>query len=221
MTEPRFIQNFLGYRAFVVSEAPADVTQLEASLVKLGLGVSYPPVEGGIVRLGEDVLASDQSVLFIDADLNLAVEGLGQERLPRIPVIGLIGVEAPSRLKAIMRLGATATLRKPIYGGSVYSTLFVGINAFRQRRAMALDIGEHERRRSGRRHLMKAIVAVMKAADCDEDAAYDRLRRESMRQRLSVEDYCEQFMRALPGAHEQVVQAQGTTSPEKTKQGGT
>ncbi len=220
MTEPRIIQNFLGYRAFVVSEAQADVTQLVASLAKLGLGVSYPTVEGGVVRLGEEVLASDQSVLLIDADLNLAVEGLGQERLPRIPVIGLIGVEAPSRLKAIMRLGATATLRKPIYGGSVYSTLFVGINAFRQRRAMALDIEEHERRRSGRRHLMKAIVSVMKAADCDEDAAYDRLRRESMRQRLSVEDYCEQFMRALPGAHEQAVQEQGTANPEKTKHGG-
>jgi AmiR/NasT family two-component response regulator len=220
MTEPRIIQNFLGYRAFVVSEAQADVTQLVASLAKLGLGVNYPTVEGGVVRLGEEVLASDQSVLFIDADLNLAVEGLGQERLPRIPVIGLIGVEAPSRLKAIMRLGATATLRKPIYGGSVYSTLFVGINAFRQRRAMALDIEEHERRRSGRRHLMKAIVAVMKAADCDEDAAYDRLRRESMRQRLSVEDYCEQFMRALPGAHEQAVQEKGTANPEKTKHGG-
>jgi AmiR/NasT family two-component response regulator len=220
MTEPRIIQNFLGYRAFVISEAPADVTQLDSSLVKLGLSVSYPAVELGAVRLGEDVLASDQSVLFIDADLNLVVEGLGQERLPRIPVIGLIGVEAPSRLKALMRFGATATLRKPIYGGSVYSTLFVGINAFRQRRAMALDIEEHERRRSGRRYLMKAIVAVMKAADCDEDAAYDRLRRESMRQRLSVEDYCEKFMRALPGAHEPVVQAQGTTNPEKTKQGG-
>ena len=220
MTEPRIIQNFLGYRAFVVSEAPADITQLDTSLAKLGLGVSYPAVEGGTVRLGEEVLASDQSVLFVDADLNLTVEGLGQERLPRIPVIGLIGVEAPSRLKAIMRLGATATLRKPIDGGSVYSTLFVGINAFRQRRTMALDIEEHERRRSGRRHLMKAIVAVMKAADCDEDAAYDRLRRESMRQRLSVEDYCEKFMRALPGAHEQVAQAQGTTSPEKTKHGG-
>ena len=100
MTEPRIIQNFLGYRAFVVSEAPADITQLDTSLAKLGLGVSYPAVEGGTVRLGEEVLASDQSVLFVDADLNLTVEGLGQERLPRIPVIGLIGVEAPSRLKA-------------------------------------------------------------------------------------------------------------------------
>jgi AmiR/NasT family two-component response regulator len=220
MTESRIIQNFLGYRAHVVSEAPGDMSQLDGSLAKLGLCINYPLINGGIVHLGEDALASEQSVLFIDADLNLAVEGLGQERLPRIPVIGLIGVEAPSRLKAIMRLGATATLRKPIYGGSVYSALFVGINAFRQRRTMALDIEEHERRRSGRRYLMKAIVAVMKAADCDEDAAYDRLRRESMRQRLSVEDYCEQFMRALPGAHEQVVQEQGTTNPEKTKHGG-
>ena len=88
------------------------------------------------MRLGEDVLAGDQTVLFIDADINVTVEALGQDRPPQLPVIGLIGVEAPSRLKAIMRLGATATLRKPVYGGSVYSALFVGVNAFRQRRAL-------------------------------------------------------------------------------------
>ena len=150
--------------------------------------VTYPEIEGGVVRLGEEVLASEQSVLFIDADLNRR----GRRPGPGAPAAHsgdrLIGVEAPSRLKAIMRLGATATLRKPIYGGSVYSALFVGVNAFRQRRAMTLADRGARAPPLGRRHLMKAIVAVMKTADCDEDAAYDRLRRESMRQRLSIEE---------------------------------
>ena len=221
MTEPRIIQNFLGYRALIVTDARPAVSQLEATLTKLGLSVTYPEIEAGAVRLADDMLAGEQSVLFIDSDMNVAVEALGQEdRLPQMPVIGIIGVEAPSRLKAIMRLGATATLRKPVYGGSVYSALFVGVNAFRQRRCLTLQIEEHERRRSGRRHLMKAIVHIMKTTDCDEDTAYDRLRRESMRQRLSIEEHCERFMRALPGGHEQTSRPQGITGTEKTKQGG-
>lgn len=221
MTELRIIQSFLGYRALIVSEAKPAVSQLDATLTKLGLSVTYPAIDAGVVKLAEDALCGEQMVLFIDADLNVAIEALGQEPIVQIPVIGLIGVEAPSRLKSIMRLGATATLRKPVYGGSVYSVLFVGVNAFRQRRSLTMQVQDQERRRHGRRFVMKAVVAVMKAANCDEDAAYNRLRRESMRQRLSIEDYCEKFMRALPGAHEQLPKTQGKTCAEKSNHGGT
>jgi AmiR/NasT family two-component response regulator len=220
MTEQRIIQSFLGYRALIVSEAHAALSQLDATLTKLGLSVAYPAIEAGVVRLGQDALCGDQMVLLIDADLNVTIEALGHDPMLQIPVIGLIGVEAPSRLKSIMRLGATATLRKPVYGGSVYSALFVGINAFRQRRSLAMQVEGQERRRHGRRHVMKAVIAVMKAANCDEDVAYNNLRRESMRQRLSIEDYCEKFMRALPGAHEQLPETQGKTSAEKSNHGG-
>ena len=220
MTELRIIQNFIGYRALIAAEEGAAVAQLEATLTKLGLSVAYAEVEAGAARLDEAALSGEQAVLFADADLNVTLEPAAQELLAQLPVIGLIGVEAPSRLKAIMRLGATATLRKPVYGGSVYSALFVGVNAFRQRRALSVEIAEHERRRHGRRYLIKAILHVMEAAGCDEDAAYDRLRRESMRQRLSIEDYCERFMRALPGAHEPSIRLQGTTNAEKSQQGG-
>ena len=186
MSEPRIIQNFIGYRALIAAEAGPAVAQLEATLARLGLTVSYAEVEAGAARLNEEALAGEQAVLFADADLNVTLEPAALELLAQLPVIGLIGVEAPSRLKAIMRLGATATLRKPVYGGSVYSALFVGVNAFRQRRALSLEIADHERRRHGRRYLIKAILHVMEAAGCDEDAAYDRLRRESMRQRRSA-----------------------------------
>lgn len=221
MTEPRILQNFLGYRAVIVTEAPSAVSQLETTLTKLGLSVEFAKIDEGNVHLGEDGLSGHQTILFIDADINVTIEALGPDRPPQLPVIGLIGVEAPSRLKAIMRLGATATLRKPVYGGSVYSALFVGVNAFRQRRTLMLQLEEQERRRHGRRFVMKAVVALMRASGCDEDAAYDRLRRESMRQRLPIEEYCERFMRALPGAHEHITESQGTISPEKSQRGGT
>lgn len=221
MSEFRPIQNFVGYKALIVTEAASAVVQLEASLTKLGLTVVYPGIEGGSVRLSEELLTGEQTVLFIDADMNVAVETAGEDGTLQIPVIGLIGAEAPSRLKAILRMGATATLRKPVYGGSVYSALFMGVNGFRQRRALIVQLQEQERRRHGRRLVMKAVISVMQTANCDEDAAYNRLRREAMRQRISVEEYCEGFMRALPGAHEGSSDEQGTNSAEKTKQGGT
>ena len=221
MTEFRPIQNFVGYKALIVTEAASAVVQLEASLTKLGLAVVYPAIDSGSLRLGEELLTGEQTILFIDADMNVAVETAGEDGALQMPVIGLIGAEAPSRLKSILRLGATATLRKPVYGGSVYSALFMGVNGFRQRRALIVQLQEQERRRHGRRLVMKAVVSVMQAANCDEDAAYNRLRREAMRQRISIEEYCEGFMRALPGAHEGSSDEQGMTSAEKTKQGGT
>lgn len=210
MTEPRLIQNFVGYRAVIVTDAKSAVLQLEVNLLKLGLVPFYPEIVDGGVQLDMAKLHEDQDVLFIDSDLNVTIEPPAGHKLSLPPVIGIVGVGAPSRLKSLMRLGATATLRKPVHGGSVYSALFVGVNEFRCRRALMQRLDDHDKRRRGRRYLVKAIVAVMKANGGDEDQAYDRLRREAMRQRLSLEDYCEMFIRALPGADEKSVEFQGT-----------
>ena len=62
--------------------------------------------------------SAERDVVFIDGDIgdcaSLPLSTVGQ--LPPAPVIGLIGVTAPSRLKALMRAGATSFLRKPIHG---------------------------------------------------------------------------------------------------------
>jgi AmiR/NasT family two-component response regulator len=217
MTEARIIQNFIGYRAIIITEAKGAVSQLELTLEKLGLTVVYPKIENGKAEIKEDWLAGEQAILFVDSDINIAVELPAGEKTPHVPVIGIIGVEAPSRLKALMRLGTTATLRKPVHGGSVYAALFVGINEFRRRRALMLEVEAHEKRRLGRRYLVKAILAVMKSTGCDEDQAYDRLRRESMRQRQSLEDYCESFIRAFPDANEPQSSVQGKIRAEKSQ----
>ena len=217
MTEPRIIQNFVGYRAHLATESRAAVVQLEATLSKLGLSVAFADIENGTVQLKEDSLAGEHTILFIDSDINAVIETPYQDKLPLVPVIGIIGVEAPSRLKSLMRLGVTATLRKPLHGGSVYAALFGGVNEFRRRRALSLQIEEHEHRRRGRRYLVKAIVAIMTSTGCDEDQAYHRLRRASMRQRFSLEDYCESLIRALPGAAEPTSELQGKFSADKSQ----
>jgi AmiR/NasT family two-component response regulator len=219
MTEPRIIQNFVGYSALVVTESAAAVTQLEATLAKLGLSIVHPEITNGRVEITEECLSGDQSILFIDSDINVAVEMPGAEKLSCLPVIGIIGLQAPSRLKSLMRLGMTATLRKPVHGGSVYAALFMGVNEFYRRRALMIELDAHERRRRGRRYLVKAIMAVIHSTGCDEDQAYDRLRRESMRQRQALEEYCEHFIRtrAVPGASEPASSLKGNSRAENSK----
>jgi AmiR/NasT family two-component response regulator len=190
MSEPRIIQNFVGYRATIATEQPGSVDQLQDMLAKLGMSFQMAEISDGKLQIDP----GEKDVLFVDSDLNVAVETGVLEPSRCLPVIGIIGVEAPSRLRSLLQLGATATLRKPVHRAAVYSALFVGINEFRRRRHLADRVDEHERRRLKRRSLVQAVLMVMRHTGLDHAAAYDQLRRESMRARQSIEDFCETFI---------------------------
>ena len=192
MSEPPIIQNFIGYRATIATEQPGAVEQLQDMLTKLGIAFGMAEIGDGKLQMDP----GDKDVLFIDSDLNVAVETGALEPSRCLPVIGIIGVEAPSRLRSLMQLGATATLRKPVHRAAVYSALFVGINEFRRRRYLADRVDEHERRRLMRKSLVQAVLIVMRRTGSDYAAAYDQLRRESMRSRQSLEDFCETVIQA-------------------------
>jgi len=192
MSEPRIIQNFIGYRATIATEQPAAVEQLQDMLTKLGMSFAMAGLSDGRLQIEP----GDKDVLFIDSDLNVAVETGTLEPSRCLPVIGIVGVEAPSRLRSLMQLGATATLRKPVHRASVYSALFVGINEFRRRRYLADRLEEQERRRLLRKSVVKAVLIVMRRMGSDHAVAYDHLRRESMRARQSIEEFCETFIQA-------------------------
>lgn len=193
---PRLLQNFNGGRALIVTANPSAVEALEGTLAKLGVGAEYPAIVDGRAQVDLAALNPEQDILFIDGDLDgvLALDIEEPSRLPPVPVIGLVGVEAPSRLKSLINLGATAFLRKPVHGAAVYTALFLGINQFLLRAELNGRLEEMERRRRGRRSVIKAIVDLMGRAGIDDDEAYNRLRRESMRSRLSLEEYCEDYL---------------------------
>ncbi|MCX5517873.1 ANTAR domain-containing protein [Kaistia defluvii] len=214
MTAPRLLQNFKGSRALIVTTNRVAVEALESTLVKLGVVSEFPEIRDGRAELDLAQLDPDRDILFVDGDLHegLGLEGGPDGRLSAVPVIGLVGVEAPSRLKSLVQLGATSFLRKPVHGSAVYMALFLGVNQFLLRGALRARIEDMERRRHGRRFVIKAIIRLMSHAGIDDDAAYDLLRRESMRSRLSLEDYCEEYLRR--GANEPIRLAQGEM-PEK------
>jgi len=198
----RPVQNFKGGRAHVIMGRSGREGALDATLAKLGVGCEYPEFVEGRARIELSALQPDRDILFVDGDLDgaLTIELNPLSHLPPVPVIGLVGVEAPSRLKALVNLGATSFLRKPVHGGAVYTALFMGINQFLLRSGMQERLHTLEERRRGRRAVLRAVVLRMQESGLDEDGAYDQLRRESMCVRQSLELYCEDLLsrRAKP-----------------------
>jgi len=199
---PRLLQNFNGGRAHIVTANRCAVEALENTLGKLGVSAVYPELRDGRADIDLGALQAERDMLFVDGDLDnpVALDTDAISRHPPVPVIGLVGVEAPSRLKHLINLGASAFLRKPVQGGAVYTALFLGINQFLLRGDLRARLDDMDRRRRGRRAVVKAIIARMSEAGSDDDEAYDWLRRESMRSRQTLEDYCEMFLkiRAAP-----------------------
>jgi AmiR/NasT family two-component response regulator len=192
----RVLQNFKGNRALVVTRRAGWESTLETTLAKLGVSCEYPEIVDGRAQLDVSMLSAERDILFVDGDLDgvVAVEIDPSSKLAPVPVIGLVGVEAPSRLKALVNLGATSFLRKPVHGGAVYTALFMGINQFLLRSDMHARLQDLEERRRGRRAVLRATIFLMREQGIDEDTAYSQLRRESMRTRQSLETYCEEYL---------------------------
>jgi AmiR/NasT family two-component response regulator len=208
MSELRLLQNFRGTRAIVVTDRAASVDVLTTTLGRLGVNIDPLDIIESIAAIDLATLQPERDFIFIDGDINdgavLPLSAIG--RLPPAPIIGLLGVSAPSRLKALMRAGATSFLRKPIHAAAVYPALFVGVNEYHRHRHLEALLEDQNRRRRGRRDVVKAIVRTMSDYDIDDDEAYDLLRRRCMKTRQTMEDFCRDLVRLSDGQeHGEVV----------------
>lgn len=189
----RYVQNFRQRRALVLSNDSRAADTIAAMVTRLGMGLEQLSPAGDDFRTALENAEGQRDVMFIDGDLNLFPEAGHNTpgELQHIPVIGLVGIEAPSRLRTLMQLGATAFLSKPVQSGSIFSALYLAINTFEQKSYLRSSIQELEYRRRYRRHVIKAVTMVMKSHSLDDEGAFAILRKESMRARLSLEAYCE------------------------------
>lgn len=199
MTNPRLIQNFSGAQALLIAPPGTATEVLAGTLMKLGLTVASIVPAGEAPWLDFESLDPERHIVIVDGDLPLpGIAASAVSDLPPVPVVGLVGVEAPSRLKGLLQLGATGLLRKPIHGASVYAALFLAVNEHNRRRVLEERLARHEERRRGRRHVVKAILRLMQEYGLDDDAAYEVLRRDAMHARQPLETYCEALVRARP-----------------------
>jgi AmiR/NasT family two-component response regulator len=201
MSEPRLLQNFSGARAIVVTDRAASVDVLATALGRLSVTLDPADIVESIAAIDVASVRHERDIIFIDGDVSdaavLPLSAIGG--LPPAPVIGLLGVSAPSRLKALMRAGASAFLRKPIHAAAVYPALFVGVNEHRRQRHLEALLLDQDRRRRGRRDVVKAIIRTMSEYNIDDDEAYDLLRRRCMKTRQTMEDFCKDLARSTDG----------------------
>ncbi len=171
---------FTGLNALVLHRPGETTDRLARQLTVLGLrvGVQWLPVEA------TDPLPD---LVLVDADAGWS------ELLPwapghnPIPVLALLGSEAPGRIAWALDQGAQAIVPKPIVASAVYPALVMAARFHADARRTAAHIAELEERIRLRPLVLRAVEAFMIKRDCDEATAYRGLQQAAMRHRLPLE----------------------------------
>jgi two-component system, response regulator / RNA-binding antiterminator len=188
MSSPAPIQSFRGLRALVLHDADRNRAVLERTLEQLGLGVTLlePTMEAV-----PPTLLKDAGILFVDADLG-TLPPLSDTGAP--PLVAVIGHETPSRLLRVVEIAASAFLVKPVRAQGVFSAIFVAVNGHRRLSGLQARLAAVSSRHAARRHVIKAVIALMQRHHIDDDEAFRMLRRESMARRITVEEFSQQLV---------------------------
>jgi AmiR/NasT family two-component response regulator len=104
-----------------------------------------------------------------------------------MPLIALIGSEAPGRVEWALSHNADAQLLKPVGNAGVYSALLIARQAFEARRRLADEIAALEMRVAERQTIVRA-VAALSAQSFDDERAYAQLRSLAMSWQISLEE---------------------------------
>lgn len=178
------LPNFRGQRALVLHWKDNNRVTLVRQLKTLGLKVD-------VLWPADTVSADGYDVIFFDADQGY--DGLfdwppGQ---PPIPLIAMMGSEAPGRIEWTLSRAPSAYLVKPIGSTGVFSALAIAFHTSEARDELKDTIADLTHRAKGRSIVFKAILGVMEHFGLGDDEAYRLLRAESMSQRISIEGLSE------------------------------
>lgn len=180
----RPIQSFRGWHAAMILPPGRNRDVLRDTLERLG-------VVPAVLEPGTAELAAAEPVprlLVVDNDVPEATQtAAAMSRERPLPIVVVIGLETPSRLQRALDLEPHAMLLKPIRATGVYSALYVAVNGHRLQEVRRERTAELERRHAGRRQVIGAVLRLMQRHGCSDEQAYRLLRKESMRQRMTVE----------------------------------
>ncbi len=175
------LPNFRGCHALVLHRSDNNSETLIRQLESLGLTArrKWP---------ADNVTAEGVDVVFFDADLGF--DGLfawPASRAP-IPLIAVMGSEAPGRIEWTLAQGPSAYLIKPIGSTGVFSTLAIAFRTFEMQQRLQRTLADLTRRVEARPILFKAILVVMEDFGVGDAEAYQLLRTNSMKRRVSIEE---------------------------------
>ena len=168
-----------GARAVILHRPHPTVQALTRQLAAIGLEVAehWPD-------LGPGVLGADY--VFYDADMGHEGQFPWAPGAAPMPMIALIGSEAPGRIEWALTQGADAQLLKPVGDNGVFSALLIARQAFEARRALAAEIADLRARLAERQTVVRAVT-LLAARGLTEDAAFAQLRQLAMAGRETIE----------------------------------
>lgn len=173
------IPNLGGAQAIVLHRPHPTVQALARQLSAIGLRVSehWPDLSPEAARA---------DFVFFDADMGHDAQFPWPPGRAPIPMIALIGSEAPGRIEWALGQGADAQLIKPVGDSGAYSALVIARTAFEARRALAAEIADLHRRLEDRQTVVQAVT-LLAARGTTEAQAYNQLRHLAMTWRETIE----------------------------------
>lgn len=163
-----------------------DALKRQLELLHIRVSVVWPQVDGA---------DADCDVVFFDADMGHD----GQFPWPRgfapMPMIALIGSEAPGRVEWALAQGSNAHLLKPIGSTGAYSALLIAAHAYQITRSQADDIRALEDRLRQRPIVVRAVLKLLQQERLDEAGAWKRLRKIAMDWGMTIEETAEAICR--------------------------
>lgn len=188
--------NFVSWRAAILHRGDDSIERLKRQLERLGVTVlvQWKPL---------DLAETPADIVLVDADQGW------DDLLPwngddaPVPVVALLGSEAPGRIAWALAKGAGAIMAKPVVAASVYPALVLATHAHHERTAVRARIAGLEERLRLRPIVHDAMRSIMAAQGGDEDGAYRILCRLAMQRRLTVEHVAA----AIVAGHEPVPRA--------------
>lgn len=188
---PIRIPNLGGAQAMILHRPHPTVQALTRQLTAIGLVVtpSWPD-------LGPEALAADY--IFFDADMGHDGMFPWEPGQPPVPMIALIGSEAPGRIEWSLKAGSHAQLLKPVGDSGAYSALLIARDAFDAQKALSAEIADLRRRLDERQTVVRAVT-LLAARGKSESEAYAQLRQLAMAWRISFEDAAARIVAAQGG----------------------
>ncbi len=186
MTDSSF--SIRGRCAIAAIKGEREIATLRRQLDHLGMTLVLSDITSarGMADAG-DVVIVDTDVIPNDVgDIATWTAGL--------PVIALVGVETPSRLKCMLDLKPAAFLIKPLRSAGIFTALVVAFDHAARQRETAARIEKLEERVRARRVVLAAVLQTMRSFDLAEPDAFALIRRTAMQQRKTVEQLSADIM---------------------------
>jgi len=137
-------------------------------------------------------------VVFFDVDRGHDEQFDWAKGKSPVPMIALVGSEAPGRIEWAMSHGASAYLLKPVQSAGVFSALTIAFQQHAIQREQAEHIDKLSMRLQARPFVLKVVLDEMLNGNIDDDAAFRRIRTKSMQCQMSVEEYCVHRLNQAP-----------------------